>query len=126
MTTEAGTIIVGCIELGVISLLGLNIEHQPIFWGESNREHVEINHPLVYTKYGSVLPSVISGILKAPDYVGSRNNAIEYVKLMPDRDILKVAVRASKKGVYYARTMYLIRQSELIKFLAKSTLVKIS
>ena len=62
----------------------------------------------------------------APDYVGNRNNAIEYVKIMSDGDILKIAVRASKKGFYFARTMYLIRQSELNKFLAKSTLVKVS
>ena len=70
------------------------------------------------------LASVISSIIKTPDHVGRRNDAIEYVKIMPDGEILKTVVRASKKGVYFARTLYRIQQGELDGFLAKGTIVK--
>ena len=116
--------IVGRIEASIISLLGLGIVPLPIFYGDSNREHIETNHPDTYAKYAMGLASVISSIIKTPDYAGNRNGAIEYVKIMPDGEILKIAVRASKKGVYFARTMYRIQQGELDRFLAKGTLVK--
>ena len=117
--------VVGHIELNIINLLRLGITYQPIFLGNSNREHIRKNHPATYAKYASVLVSVISNVLKNPDYIGGRNNAIEYVKGMPDGDILKIAVRTSKKGVYFVRTMYSIQQNELNKYLAKNTLVKV-
>ena len=119
-------VIVGYIESDIITLLGLGIVPQPVFWGDSNIEHVEINHPATYAKYGQVLASVISGMLQAPDYVGERNGAIEYVKIMPDGEILKAAVRASKKWVFYVRTVYPIKHEELGNFLSKGTLVKLA
>ena len=119
-------VIVAHIGSDIINILGLEITSQPIFWGESNREHIRISHPAIYNKYASVLDSVISSILKTPDYAGTRNNAIEYVKFMPSGEFLKVAVRASKKGVFFARTIYPIQQEELDRFLTKGTLVKIT
>jgi ribosomal protein S8 len=120
--------VVGYITQEIINLLALGIAPQPVFWGESNREHVEMNHPSTYAKYSpsSVLESIIVNGLKAPGYVGKRNDAVEYIKLAPDGENLKIAVRASKKGVYFVRTVYPISQDEVDNFLAKKTLVKVS
>jgi hypothetical protein len=117
--------IIGHITQSIITLLALGIAPQPIFWGESNREHVEANHPATYAKYVSFLVTAIADVLKAPDYAGKRNDAIEYIKIMPDGEILKVAVRASKRGIYFARTAYPISRGELDNFLAKKTLLKV-
>jgi hypothetical protein len=121
--TTAKTI--GYITQEIIALLALGIVPQPIFWGESNREHIKVNHPATYVKYASMLAAVITDVLKVPDYAGKRNDAIEYIKIMSDGEILKVAVRTSKKGIYFARTMYPISQDELNSFLAKKTLLKV-
>ncbi|MCL1875423.1 MAG: hypothetical protein FWF87_04090 [Synergistaceae bacterium] len=110
----------------VINILGLGIISAPILFGQSNREHIEKNHPATFAKYSRIFDSVISSVLKNPDYVGNRDGAIEYVKIMPDGEILKVAVRSSKNGVYFARTMYPIQQEELDRFLSKNTLKKVS
>ncbi|MDR1915478.1 MAG: hypothetical protein LBQ58_02765 [Synergistaceae bacterium] len=118
------TVAVGQIKQEVISILNLNISPCTIFWGESNRQHVEHNHPATYQKYGTMLESVIRDILDVPDYVGYRNKAIEYIKTMPDKEILKVAVRASKQNIFFVRTIYPIWQNELDSFLANKTLVK--
>jgi hypothetical protein len=115
---------VGYITQGVSDLLSLGIPPQPIFWGASNKEHIKANHPATYQKYEAGLLFVIVNIIAAPDYVGYRNGAIEYIGVMVDGEILKVAVRPSKRGAYFARTMYPIQQRELDDFLAKGTLVK--
>jgi hypothetical protein len=118
-------VLIGQITQSTINILGLAISPSAALWGDSNREHVKVNHPATYQKYGEALESVIRSILENPHYVGFRNGAIEYIKTMPDGEILKVAVRASKKNVYFVRTVYPLRQEELDSFLAMKTLVKI-
>jgi hypothetical protein len=118
------TKIVGQITREVICLLNLSVVPCSIFWGESNRKHVESNHPGTYQKYGATIGSIIASVIGSSDYIGYRNDAIEYIKNMPDGEILKVAIRPSKRGVYFARTIYPIQQSELENFLANNTLVK--
>jgi hypothetical protein len=118
------TAAVGQIKQEIINILNLGISPCAVFWGESNRQHVEHSHPATYQKYGATLEPVIRDILNAPDYVGYRNNAIEYIKIMPDKEILKAAVRASKQNIFFVRTIYPIWQNELDGFLANKTLVK--
>jgi hypothetical protein len=118
-------VLIGQITQFVINVLGLAISPSAVLWGDSNREHVKANHPATHQKYGDALESVIKGILESPHYVGFRHSAIEYIKTMPDGEILKVAVRASKNNVYFVRTIYPLRQEELDGFLAMKTLIKV-
>jgi hypothetical protein len=119
-------ITVAYISNDIISLLKLKISSQIILFGVSNREHIKKEHPATFAKYSQELVHTISSILQTPDFVGSRDGAIEYIKIMPDGEILKIAVRESKNGVFFARTLYPIQQDELNRFLAKNTLIKVS
>jgi hypothetical protein len=71
-----------------------------------------------------MLDFVVSSILESPDYVGYSNGSIEYSKIMRDGEILKIAVRESQNGVYFASTMYPLQHDELDRFMQKNTLVK--
>jgi hypothetical protein len=118
-------VLIGQITQLIINILGLAISPSAVLWGDSNREHVKSNHPATHQKYGDELESVIRGIIENPHYAGFRNGAIEYIKTMPDGEILKVAVRTSKNNIYFVRTIYPLRQEELDSFLAMKTLIKI-
>ncbi|MDR3354502.1 MAG: hypothetical protein LBO21_05645 [Synergistaceae bacterium] len=118
-------VLIGQITRFIINILGLEISPSAVLWGDSNRAHVKANHPATCQKYGEDLESVIRSVIENPHYVGFRHGAIEYVKTMPDGEILKAAVRASKKNVYFVRTVYPLRQEELDRFLAMKTIKKV-
>ena len=56
-------------------------------------------------------------ILADPTYVGYHNASIEYMKTMSTGETLKVAVRASKNGTLFVRSIYLISPEDIQKFL---------
>jgi len=93
---------IGEFSKSVIETLSLNIAvGTPIYLGESNRKHMEKSHPSDFKKYGNRLERIIS----EPDYVGLRDDgSIEYVKTFGMH--IKVAVRITSGGDYYARTLY--------------------
>lgn len=117
--------IVGTISAEVISLLGLDTAvGTPIFIGESNRQHMITKHPEDYEKYGSYIPEILS----SPDYVAQnpKNSSIEYVKEFHiDHDFVKVAVRITSSGAYYARTLYVLNSGRVERFIEQETLKKI-
>ena len=114
----------GEITEAVINALGLSIAPcTPIYIGQSNIDHMKKKHPVEYIKYGSYIPEVI----KAPDYVGvnPKDKSIEYVKDFPiDNDYVKVAVRVSKSGTHFARSIYILKTPRVHNFIAKGTLRK--
>ncbi len=116
---------VGMISSQVINVLGLNIPvGTPIFIGTSNIAHMQNSHPADYAKYGAN----ISDILSSPDYVrvNQKDNSIEYVKeYKVDGDFVKVAVRVSSGGNFYARSLYILNSNRVQSFIAKGTLKKI-
>jgi len=81
------------------------------------------SHPEDFEKYGSHL----SEILENPDYVGKnpKDESIEYVKeFCIDGEYVKVAVRISSHGKYFARSLYVLNRNRVIRFIEKGTLKK--
>ena len=97
----------------------------PIMLGETNIDHRKKRHPADYDKYGCDIESILS----TPDYVGQNptDSSIEYVKEYHiDDKYVKVAVRISAKGTYFACSIYVLNNSRVTNFIAKGTLIKIS
>lgn len=114
--------IVGVITEEIIALLKLSVPAgTPIYLGSSNIAHMQEKHPEDYEKYGADLPS----ILAAPDYVGQnpKDGSIEYVKdYVVNGEYVKVAVRISVSGRYFARSMYVLNPNRVQNFIRKGTL----
>ena len=114
--------VVGTISAKVASLLGLSIPAgTPIHLGQTNVAHMRQSHPDDYAKYGAD----ITAILAAPDYVGLNpsDGSIEYVKeYVIDGDFVKLAVRVSGSGRYYARSLYVLNPQRVQNFINKGTL----
>lgn len=116
---------IGMISQRVIDLLELDLSGAvPIYIGESNIRHMKVNHPDDFEKYGES----IEEILAYPDYVGIGSDAsIEYVKeFCVDEKYVKVAVRVSTGGRYYARTMYCLKNSRVENYIRKGTLIRLT
>lgn len=114
--------IIGSITEDVIQLLGLSVPAgTPIHVGQSNLAHMQQKHAADYAKYGYDIQS----ILAAPDYVGlnPKDGSIEYVKeYLQDGEWVKVAVRVSVSGRYYARSLYVLNSNRVSNFIQKGTL----
>jgi hypothetical protein len=107
----------------VIRALKLDCEAGvPIYLGKSNIEHMEQSHPEAYAKYSKN----ISEILNKPEYVGLNpsDGSIEYVKeyRAEQGEFVKVAVRVSLSGRYYARSLYVLNPNRVRNFVRKGTL----
>lgn len=117
--------IVGSISRNVIQTLHLLCEiNSPIYLGKSNLEHMQKRHPEDFQRYGDK----ISLILASPDYVAvnAKDGSIEYVKeFCINNEFVKVAVRISNSGKYYARSLYVLNSSRVQNFIRKGTLKKI-
>ena len=115
---------VGAVTQRVIDLLKLNMtEGTPIYIGQSNINHMLQSHPEDYRRYKEQIPN----ILEQPDYVGINpsDNSIEYVKVFIFNDeSVKVAVRISRGGKLYARTIYARDLQKMERFVQKGYLLK--
>lgn len=115
---------VGQFSSHIINLLGLNIEvGTPIYISDTNIAHMKSSHPNDFIKYGGDIEHIIS----APDYVGKniKDNSIEFTKeYLIDGEFVKVAVRVSSSGVFYARSMYTLNSNRVKNFIRKGTLIK--
>lgn len=79
--------------------------NKPIFLGETNIAHMQTSHPEDYEKYGEDVARIIS----EPDYVctNRKDDSIEYVKeFLLHGEYVKVAVRVSAGGRFFARSLY--------------------
>jgi len=115
---------VGEITEAVVNMLGLSVvPGTPVFIGQTNIAHMMKKHPIEYNKYGVYIHDIIS----APDYIGINpgDGSIEYAKDFPiSGDFVKVAVRISKSGKYFARSIYILNPSRVQNFIANGTLKK--
>ena len=115
---------VGKIDKKLIKILNLGISADtPILLGDSNIRHMQSSHPADYKKYGGH----IGDILKNPDYVGinKKDGSLEYVKeYVVDNEFVKVAVRVSTNGSYFARSIYVLNNNRVNNFIKKGTLQK--
>ena len=116
---------IGVISEKVKDLLNLSIiDDDNIYIGETNLLHMEKSHPSDFKKYKDQIPN----ILKFPNYVGlnPKDNSIEYVKdFLLDNEYVKVAVRISLNGKYYARSLYVLNKKRTENFIKKGTLKKL-
>ena len=116
---------IGVVSKQVSDILGSpNETGKNIYIGEANINHMKNRHFDDYQKYGNYIEYIIIN----PDFVGinPKNQSIEYVKeFSVDNDFVKVAVRVSSGGQYYARTLYVLKNSRVNNFIAQGTLKKI-
>ena len=117
---------VGEITPRVAELLEMDVPlNVPIMLGKSNIEHMRETHEAAYIKYGDK----IQEILATPDLVGRHptNGSIEYVKeFVVDGEYVKVAVRISNSGSYFARTLYVLDNDRVKRFIEKGTLKRVT
>ena len=115
---------VGKLSQRVIEVLGLTLsEGRSILLGESNIAHMVSRHPEDYALYGEYIPLILS----MPDYVAlnTKDESIEYVKEVQMDDVyVKVAVRISSSGIFYARYLYVLNSNRVKNFINKGTLIK--
>lgn len=115
---------VGEIDEIVIRLLNLSLKpNKPIFIGEQNLQHIKDRHPEDFEKYGEK----ISEILTNPDYVAKhpRKDSIEYIKVYYDEeqsDHVLVAVRATTRGINFARTLFVMSEEKVKMYEEKGAL----
>jgi hypothetical protein len=105
---------VGEIKQREIDLLGLTLPvGTPIIRGQQNISHMESTHPQDYAKYGHLLERII----EVPKYVslhpsdGSIQYICEFVDENTNEKVL-VAVRATKSGAIFARTLFVMSQEK--------------
>lgn len=114
------TIQIGTLDKRIIDLLGLDKqEDSPIFIGPQNIQHMQNSHPDDYAKYGDKICEIIS----SPTYVAKhpRKESIEYIKVYEqDNDHVLVAVRASGRGVLFARTLFVMSDEKVEKYKLKN------
>lgn len=119
------TVTVGRFSQAVIDLLGLSIPAgTPILLGDSNIDHMQRKHPSDYSTYGGDIEEILAN----PDYVGMNPNdgSVEYVREYKVGDeYVKVAVRISTTGRYFARSVYRLKNSRVEKFIKRGTLKKV-
>lgn len=111
----------------VIQKLNLNIPAEtPIYLGQSNIDHMITKHPDDYSAYSAYM----SQILDSPDFVGINpsDNSIEFVKeiKLTTGEYVKVAVRISNSGKYFARSLYKLNPNRVNNFIKKGKLIKLN
>jgi hypothetical protein len=113
---------IGEISAEVIAALNLSVApNTPIYLGQSNIQHMLSKHPTDYAKYGKHIRDIVN----IPDYVGINpgDGSIEYVKdFAIDGDFVKVAVRVSQGGMFYARSLYILNPTRVQNFIASGSL----
>jgi len=109
----------------VIDILKLDFEiDTPVYIGESNIEHIKNRHPYEYECYFRD----IGNIIENPDYIGlsPKDNSIMFVKLYEVHgEYIRVAVKATQKGICYARTLHLLSTYNAERYIRKGTLKKL-
>jgi len=112
---------IGVITAQVIKILGLDIiPDTPIYLGDTNIAHMEANHERDFGLYGDLIEEIIA----SPTYVGYKKGSIEYIKEISE--YVKVAVRVSSDGDYFARTLYTMNPDKVEKMVAKGNILPLT
>ena len=87
-----------------------------VYIGPQNIEHIRNKHPEDYETYFEYISEIIS----SPDYFGKnlKDESIELIKEfeISEKVYVKVAVRISKKGKLFARTLYKLTDTERFEY----------
>lgn len=105
---------VGLITQTTIDLLNLsqNELNKAIFVGPTNISHMQSSHPEDFARYGDCLEEVI----QSPDYVMLHplDDSIRFIREYIENDeLVLVAVRATRGGNFFARSLYVIEEAKL-------------
>ena len=98
---------------------------EPIYIGDSNREHMRNEHPDDYSKYGDLIEKIIN----FPDYIAKHptkeNSSIEYIKVIKDKndEYVLVAVRATGKGKLFVRTLFVMDPKKVERYKSKNAFI---
>ena len=79
---------------------------------------MENAHREIYLQYQSCMQEIIA----YPDYVGvnPHDDSLEYYKKYGDVTVnIKLAVRPTGKGIYFAKTLYDINEHSLSSYISK-------
>ena len=99
-------------------------EGEAIYLSETAINHIRENHSDAYMKYFDD----IEDIIKNPDYIGVAGAyapSIEYIKRYEvNGENVNIAVRASKGGILYLRSMFIIEDGRIEDYLNKGILRK--
>lgn len=113
---------IGVIGSTIVEKFNLSVSPDtPIYIGLNNRIHMENSHRETYLSYCDKMTDIIS----SPDYVGvnPHDNSLEYYKKFNNAIIhIKIAVRKTKKGVYFARSMYSVNDTSLQSYIKNKRL----
>lgn len=108
---------IGKITNKVIKILGLEYNaEKPIFIGEKNIMHMQKEHPEDFKKYANHIEEIISN----PTYLArnDKKKSIEFIKEYKDsKEYVLIAVRESNNKVHFARTMYIMADEKVEKYL---------
>lgn len=114
---------VGNLNLKTIDKLNIKINNlnKAIFIGINNIKHIKAHHLGDYLKYGNKLREII----KKPNYISKnpRTDSIEYIKIF-DNNYVKVVVRPTKNGILFVRTLFVMSEVNVKKYLAKNKFLK--
>ena len=87
-----------------------------VYIGPQNIEHIRNKHPEDYEIYFKSISEIIS----SPDYYGRnlKDGSIELIKEfeISEKKYVKVAVKVSKKGKLFAKTLYVLTNSERFEY----------
>lgn len=92
------------------------LEEAMVYIGPQNIEHIRNKHLEDYEVYFKNISEIIS----SPDYYGRnlKDGSIELIKefKISGKEYVKVAVRISKKGKLFARTLYKLTDTERFEY----------
>ena len=87
-----------------------------VYIGPQNIEHIRNKHPEDYEIYFKSSSEIIS----SPDYYGRnlKDGSIELIKEfeISEKKYVKVAVKVSKRGKLFAKTLYVLTNSERFEY----------
>lgn len=116
---------IGIITKKVIEILGLNYnKEEPIFIGSANIKHIQERHSEDFEKYGDKIQEIIN----CPTFLArnEKKNSIEFIKKYKTRnnDYVLVAVRVSNNNIHFVRTMYVMANEKVDKYLKNNYFYK--
>lgn len=110
--------LIGTLTQEVVDLVGGGYKPGPIYIGPSNIRHMRSKHPAESAKYLGFLPDIIAN----PDNTGChpRDQSLQYFKQLDD--MVLVAVRVTKGGILYARSLYIVLPDQFEEYQRAGTI----
>jgi hypothetical protein len=103
----------------LVAALGIDVAiGTEIYVGQTNIAHMAIEHSYEYYRFFDKIPSIIAN----PDYVRHKQDdgSIEFIKSVGKH--LKLAVRITGDGKYYARSLYFVHTKVVNRLIANGEL----